>query len=268
MKSFMDVGTSLMAIRDERLYPAEHETFEVYCQKRWGFSRRRAYQLIEGATVVRDLQMCTMVHTAMKKSGEKVQIVPENERQARAIADAAPDAKTRERIWVSAVQAAPKDESGKPVVTAAQIKRVAAAVVGPQPSSNGSVREPGDDGTQPEHDDTLRDALGGALPPKLRPVFAQVPEFRRIAHQIGLLRGSIDELQRSDAGAYLPIAEISSLLGKLKSAVKFACPHTECPKCRRKPDKDCKVCEGILWTTEPIYDRSKTKEDEKWLKSR
>lgn len=47
MRSFIEVGQALAAIRDGRLYRASHKTFEAYCQKTWEFTRRRANQLIE-----------------------------------------------------------------------------------------------------------------------------------------------------------------------------------------------------------------------------
>jgi hypothetical protein len=35
MKSFIEVGTALLKIRDERLYRENYGTFEEYCRKRW-----------------------------------------------------------------------------------------------------------------------------------------------------------------------------------------------------------------------------------------
>lgn len=51
-QSFAVVGAQLREIRDARLYrTTHHETFELYLQKRWGFSRSRAYRLIAAAEV-------------------------------------------------------------------------------------------------------------------------------------------------------------------------------------------------------------------------
>jgi hypothetical protein len=52
---FLHVGAALMAIRDRRLYRAMHGTFEHYVRDRWGYSRPRAYQLIDAATVAENL---------------------------------------------------------------------------------------------------------------------------------------------------------------------------------------------------------------------
>lgn len=46
LTTFYEVGSALLAIRDARLYRAEHGTFEDYCRERWGMTRMRASQLI------------------------------------------------------------------------------------------------------------------------------------------------------------------------------------------------------------------------------
>lgn len=51
LKTFIEVGNALERIRDEHLYRASHETFEDYCRERWGFSDRRARQLMAAAEV-------------------------------------------------------------------------------------------------------------------------------------------------------------------------------------------------------------------------
>lgn len=52
MDAFLDAGRALIRIRDEGLYRARYQTFERYCQKRWGFTRQRAQQLTAAAEVI------------------------------------------------------------------------------------------------------------------------------------------------------------------------------------------------------------------------
>lgn len=178
IKSFIDVGQSLMAIRDERLYEKSYDSFEQYCQKRWGFKKSYAYDLIESAVVVHDLSAI---------ADTKTDFFPQNESQARAVADAAPDAKTRAVVWEAAVESAPRGEDGKPRVTAAVVKKAAAAITGkgkPKPHrSNGHAeqplpipeREPGEDPPEPQHDPARpTDKSGNALPdrPELLKAFS------------------------------------------------------------------------------------------------
>jgi hypothetical protein len=74
LSNFIEVGRALTEIRDSKLYRETHPTFEAYCQERWGFSARRAYQLIEAK------------RTAGRLRTSGSQEAPMNERQARAIA--------------------------------------------------------------------------------------------------------------------------------------------------------------------------------------
>jgi hypothetical protein len=41
--AFLKVGNALLDIQDGELYAGEYESFEDYCQKRWGFSRSTGY---------------------------------------------------------------------------------------------------------------------------------------------------------------------------------------------------------------------------------
>jgi hypothetical protein len=74
IKTFIEVGNALMAIRDGRLYKAEYGTFEAYCWKRWEFAASRARQLIGAAAIVENLKSVTTV------------TLPQSERVARALA--------------------------------------------------------------------------------------------------------------------------------------------------------------------------------------
>lgn len=49
--AFLKVGLALAKVRDSRLYRATHQTFEAYCESRWGFTRTRAYELMSAANI-------------------------------------------------------------------------------------------------------------------------------------------------------------------------------------------------------------------------
>lgn len=87
--SFREAGAALMRIRDGKLYRADHDSFEAYCEKRWGLTRRRAYQLIESSETVASLpeKVCTMVHN--ERQVRELAKVPEEKRAAvlEAVAD-------------------------------------------------------------------------------------------------------------------------------------------------------------------------------------
>ncbi|MGB8647275.1 MAG: hypothetical protein WCF84_18700 [Anaerolineae bacterium] len=75
-EQFVKVGMALIAIRDQRGYKLRgFETFEEYCEKQHGFTRRQGYRLMEAAEVAKDPDVSQWV-------------TPANERQARALSEA------------------------------------------------------------------------------------------------------------------------------------------------------------------------------------
>ncbi len=100
-QTFVEVGRALAEIRDSRLYRQEHGTFEDYCRSRWGFTRRRADLLIEGA------------ETALRLQNENnCSQTPKTESQARPLTKLKEPEQQRE-AWSKAQEIA-RDE-GKPV---------------------------------------------------------------------------------------------------------------------------------------------------------
>lgn len=117
LKTFVEVGTALMRIRDGRLYRENYGTFEEYCRERWGFVASRARQLISASEVVANLESVTNV-------------TPANEAQARALSTLEPD--IQPKVWEQSVATAP---NGK--LTAAHITQTAEAM-----KAKGDTREP------------------------------------------------------------------------------------------------------------------------------
>ena len=65
LRTFIEVGEALSAIRDRRLYRGTHGTFEDYCVERWGMKKAYANHLVRAAETVRALptEMATIVAT-------------------------------------------------------------------------------------------------------------------------------------------------------------------------------------------------------------
>jgi DNA modification methylase len=103
LKTFVEVGNALSAIRDARLYRASHATFEEYCQERWQMARQTAYQYIGAAAVVENVRNCGHL--------------PATESQARPLTSLAPE--QQPVAWQRSVETAP---NGKP--TAAHVQSV------------------------------------------------------------------------------------------------------------------------------------------------
>jgi hypothetical protein len=111
LQTFVEVGSALAEVRDSRLYRVDWDTFENYCDARWGLERSAAYRYIDAAVVV----------SAIADAGAEV--LPANVGQTRALA-AVPELE-RPKVWARAVE----DTNGKPtaaaVTQAAQSFRVA-----------------------------------------------------------------------------------------------------------------------------------------------
>jgi len=115
LRTFVEVGRALAKIRDGKLYQGEgFKSFEAYCKERWDFTRMRAHQLIEAATVSENVNNCL----------REAAPLPGNESHARELAKL-DDPEEQARAWQEAVQTAPE---GK--VTAKHVAAVVAKIKG------------------------------------------------------------------------------------------------------------------------------------------
>lgn len=55
-KSWFDMGESLREIQSRKLYRVEFDTFQAFCEQTLEITRRRAYQLIEAASIVEEIK--------------------------------------------------------------------------------------------------------------------------------------------------------------------------------------------------------------------
>jgi hypothetical protein len=118
VETFVTVGLALGEIQSARLYRAEFDTFEDYCEKRWCFTKGRAYQLIEAAATVRALpeHLSTAVDTeraarALKKVRSRGTKTPESRRVDREMEKLAKEGKSiREKDINRAANGSPEPE--------------------------------------------------------------------------------------------------------------------------------------------------------------
>ena len=90
LRTFQEVGSALLQIRDGKLYRAEYKTFEEYCQKRWGMPRQIANRYILANNTAKILE----------PFGTKIS----NIEQTRPMATLQP--KEQQQVWKRAVQIA------------------------------------------------------------------------------------------------------------------------------------------------------------------
>ena len=122
---FVRAGNALAAIRDENLYHDVADTFDAYCRIRWDLSRQYAYRLIDAAQVVETVSPIGDIAP------------PQNEAQARELTKLASE-QEQATAWTRAVETAPVDDEGEPVVTA---KHVASVVRGMVPTREPSKKQ-------------------------------------------------------------------------------------------------------------------------------
>jgi hypothetical protein len=112
VRHFLGVGKALIEIRDAKLYSAAgYSTFEAYCKTRWSFTRQRAYQLMEAATVTENVNRCL----------QDVPL-PSNEAQTRELARL--PAADQPSAWAEAAADAPNGKVSAPIVRSVVSKRL------------------------------------------------------------------------------------------------------------------------------------------------
>jgi hypothetical protein len=142
LTSFIEVGSALLAIRDQRLYRAEFLSFDEYCQTRWSLTKSYAHRLI----------------TATQVAAEVVPIgtTPTAESQVRPLKAVAPE--DRPKVWQEAVEAT----GGKP--TAKAVKAAVDRKLGREPKPDAPKLAKVNGVEAPDPPDIARLRKAGAIP--------------------------------------------------------------------------------------------------------
>lgn len=237
MGSFVEVGTALLAIRDKRLWRGVAESFQGFCQVRWGFSRRRANQLIEASEIVGTLGAKN--GDGATSNGDPGKILPANDFQVRALKDTPPE--KRKEVWDKAVETAPKDkETGKPKPTAAHVKRVVKEET--KPDAAPVPAPPTDEAGHP-----IEDA-------KIAAAFACRGDFTSLMREVSGLKGKFSAVASGAAGRYAAIQQkqFDADVNNLHAVLRFCIPHSVCPYCG---GRKCDACKRSGWMPEDVYKR-------------
>jgi len=96
LASFVEVGRALRQINADRLYRQDNETFDDYCEQRWGLSRQHGYRLIKAA------ESFDLLQSKLPKGA----LLPRNESQLRPLEHLSP------KLLVKAWEQALKDSLG------------------------------------------------------------------------------------------------------------------------------------------------------------
>jgi hypothetical protein len=131
MGSFIAVGNALLTIRNSKLYREEFQSFNDYCNFRWGMGRHNAHNLMRGSQVATNLltngqQLCT-----------PCEIQPTSERQIRPLTPLEPE--QQREVWGEAVKTFARP--GK-VPTYEHVRATVTALIGPAPPVPPKPKDP------------------------------------------------------------------------------------------------------------------------------
>lgn len=117
LTTFYEVGTALKQLHDRRLYLGTHDNFEDFCRDEFDMTRAYAHRLIAAAKIVDNI-----------KEASPIGDTPPAESIARPLTELPED--EQGEAWQEALDTAPKDEGGAPVVTAKHVEAVVAKKLG------------------------------------------------------------------------------------------------------------------------------------------
>jgi hypothetical protein len=95
LDTFVEVGTALLIIRDQRLYRSTHKSFEAYLGDKWEITARQANRLIGAGSVVENLKRDQLVSSQPTS-------IPKNEAQARPLTALSPEKQVKAAQIVAA----------------------------------------------------------------------------------------------------------------------------------------------------------------------
>ncbi len=241
-KTFVEVGLALTEIREKKLYRKDYETFDAYCQGRWGWGQKRASQLIIAANTVKLLPkpLSTMV---------------ESERVAREIGKLpVPQQK-------HVLQEAKK--SGEPLTAVGVKKHLPPPPVVkkslPVPAAKPTAKPPDSKPLQPV---IVTDKTGWPIPTALLPLWERAHEVQEILTVVSRVKGTLRSAQESKDLLFSSI-NFSSALSHFDQAwsdTKEGLPYAVCTACQGKMPKACGLCHGRGFISEFKYNSVVSKE--------
>lgn len=232
LQTFVDVGSALGEIREEKLYLRDFDTFEAYCQSRWGWSRQRSNQLISAAELVEKLPPTLAAKV-------------ETERDARALLSLEP-AEQKQVIREASkggvpISEAAKSFSEKPVTIE---RNVTTTVV------KGKKTEK-----------QILDDTGYPIPAKLHEFWNRRDEIQTLMTAVSRVKSTIHNARSEDDPLFLQVNQASiDQLERTYSFLSDAKPYAVCLTCQGRACDACRVCKGTGLVSKFGYETRGNKE--------
>jgi hypothetical protein len=229
--SLANGGVALTQIRDKKLYLRDYDSFEGYCQGRWGWSRKRGDQLIRAAAVIQALP-------------DKMLPMVANERQVRELSKITPEERQK-------VLKALKD-SNTPI-TAKSIKKA----LSPEEQAQKDIEE----ASKPEANGApkvVRDTKGTPIPEPAMVYWNRKQEVQDMLTSItrlkSFLRGKQEEHDQLFNNHCCQSATES--LSAAYTTLTNALPYAVCLDCEGHPELNgCLHCHGTGVMGKYTYER-------------
>lgn len=85
--TYVEVGKALKEIQQRKLYKDKYNTFEEYCEKRWGFERQTAYDYIKASDVEQNVRTCVQTAPTLCQARELAVLDPDQQKEVATATD-------------------------------------------------------------------------------------------------------------------------------------------------------------------------------------
>jgi len=232
------------AIRALRLCKRGFSSFREYCEKKWGWSKSYAYDIIQSAEVAKSLP-------------EKVSAIADTEGQVRELRKAPPAERAGivERIV----------SEGKPV-TAKEIRRHLPPPPMVRRETHGKNGRDGGNVPAPPPPSQVLDATGWPIPTHLIPLWQRAGEVQEWLTTLSRLKGVLRSAQENRDMLYAEMHFSSALAQaeQLWTDLKTARPFAVCPTCQGQVPDKCTLCRGRGLISEFRWNTCVTREDKEF----
>jgi uncharacterized Zn-finger protein len=226
-KTFIEVGNALQQIQLFKLYQRDYDTWEAYCQGRWGFTRQRANQIMHAAEIVQSLPQS--VSTTVDISGE---------RAAREIV----------KLPVDNRAAVVHEASRNGSVTGPSVRRAAEKIINADPPSKPEIPV---------------DEMGFPLPEVSIPFWNRRDEIQSLMSHVSAVRGALKHYQDDKDQMLCDLHNaLSQQLATVYLSLSDRKPYAVCPYCdgtfEYKDEygrHDCKACHQTGLMAKALYDK-------------
>lgn len=214
--SWKAIGVALANIHDHTLWRNDFDSFEDYCDKRWGYRKRYAQLLIKGIKVASEV-----AHHGARNTPDVA-----SERISRELARA-PEGE-RADVLAEAAESSPYQQPTAKEVRNVVEERKAASPAAPKDQLDRVIKQ---------------DYVANA--------FARTGELAQLKNKIAFFSRELKDID-DVIGAHLNRQQIETDLRSVAANIRFGLPYAVCPYCK---GEKCEHCRQVGWVPKEVYGR-------------